>query len=76
MEVKLGSVPVQVGRDYTGFMLEVFHGDVRDPDSHTGYVVRLQVRREGDSATWLPIVLTPGGARALAALLGLPLQTP
>lgn len=75
MEIKLGSVPVQVGRDYTGVMLEVFHGDVRDPDSHVGYTVRLQVRREGDSSTWLPIVLTPSGARALAALLTLPIQT-
>jgi len=76
MEVKLGSIPVQVGQDYTHHFLEVFHGDVRDPDSHVGYMIRLQVRQEGQASTWIPMILTPAGARALAALLCLPIQAP
>lgn len=72
MEIKLGSVPVQVGQAETPLLLEVFHAHV---PRTTSYVVRLQVGAEGAASTWLPIVLTPGCARALAALLSLPIQT-
>ncbi len=76
MEIKLGSIPVQGWGHDLDFMLEVFQADVRHPDSHVGYMVRLQVRREGERLTAVPMFLTPSSARALAALLSLPLQIP
>ncbi len=71
MEIKLGSVPLFA----SGELLEVFHVSTL-PDSLGTYLVQLQVRREGDRSTWTPFFLTPAAARALAALLTLPVQTP
>ncbi len=84
MEVKLGSVPVMIGLDSNHLLeifqvLEVFQAEAPEPappHNPVAYVVRLQVRAEGGPSTWIPMVLTPGCARALAALLTLPLQIP
>lgn len=85
-EVKLGSIPLYSGRpDTLGYVLEVFHDRVPDPfhdrvpdpGPSKGYLIRLQARHESNrQSTFLPMHLTPAAARALAALLTLPIQSP
>lgn len=77
MEVRLGSVALRVGtgQEYGGdHLLEVFQ--FPDAGRDLPACIRLQIRREGEAPSSVPLFLTPAAARALAALLTVPLQRP
>ncbi len=77
MEIKLGSIPVRVG-PAEGFILEVFHEAYGDPGgdiAHLG-LIHLVLRHEHDARGNAAMIVTPSVARALAALLTIPIQTP